>query len=185
MRHSDFVTLHADCTVKNNSPVEVLYQLVKTPLGLMIIGGDTNGLRLCDFVNDPVAYITRYKQTHPEVTFCQRECSLLVKAKLFLSSPFTLKEHIPVIVNATEFQLAVWKSVLDIPWGETSTYSKIAALAGYPSAIRAAGTAIGKNPVLVVIPCHRVIMSSGKCGGYLRGCVIKNSLLNFENIHKG
>jgi AraC family transcriptional regulator of adaptative response/methylated-DNA-[protein]-cysteine methyltransferase len=184
VRHGDFISIHADLTQKNNSAVKLLYQIVSTPFGLMIIGGDMNGLRLCDFVNDPVEYITWYEKIHPEIVLCEGDCSLLQKVKSFLSEPLAFNDCIPVIVNATEFQLAIWNSVLDIPWGDTTTYAKIATDAGYPGASRAAGTAIGKNPVLFVIPCHRVVLSSGKCGNYLRGTVKKKALLNYELVHK-
>jgi AraC family transcriptional regulator of adaptative response/methylated-DNA-[protein]-cysteine methyltransferase len=184
VRHSDFVILTADLAAKKNSPDELLYQIVSTPFGVMIIGCDSNGLRLCDFVNDPVDYTNRYMQLHSDVSLCQRGCSLLQKVRSFLLEPLVFKDCIPVIVNASEFQLAVWKSVLNIPWGNTSTYAAIAADAGYPGAVRAAGTAIGKNPVLFIIPCHRVVLSSGKCGNYLRGSVKKEELLNYEFVHK-
>ncbi len=184
MRHSDFVTIHTDPTKNRNSPVKLLYQIVSTPFGLMIIGGDADGLRLCDFVNDPAEYTARYKLLYPEVILCQRDFSLLLIVRSFLLEPLAFHDHIPVIVKATQFQLAVWKSVLDIPWGDTSTYTAIAADAGYPEAVRAAGTAIGKNPVLCVIPCHRVVLSNGLSGNYLRGTVIKKTLLDYERIHK-
>jgi AraC family transcriptional regulator, regulatory protein of adaptative response / methylated-DNA-[protein]-cysteine methyltransferase len=183
VRHSDLITLKSDLNTKNNSPVEMLYNVISTPFGMMIIGGDLNGLLLCDFVNDPVEYTSWYKKMHPELAMYQGDCSLLQKVKSFLIDPLAFNDCIPVVVSATEFQLAVWKSVLDIPWGDTSTYASIAAAAGYPAAVRAVGTAIGKNPVLFVIPCHRVILSSGKCGNYLRGSVKKEYLLNYELEH--
>ena len=185
MRHGDFVVLHADLTVKNFTPVELSYQFVTTPLGRMIIGGDTNGLRLCDFVDDPVEYTSLYQEYHPELLLCQRDCDLFRSVRSFLLKPFTFNGQIPVIVKATEFQLAVWKSVLNIPWGDTSTYASIASDAGRPSAVRAAGTAIGKNPVLFIIPCHRVILSNGRCGKYLRGSMKKEAILKYELGHTG
>ncbi|NLD92352.1 MAG: methylated-DNA--[protein]-cysteine S-methyltransferase [Fibrobacter sp.] len=184
MRHSDFVTIHTDLTNANRSVVKLQYQTVSTPFGIMIIGGDADGLRLCDFVIDPTEYITQYKLHYPEVILCQRESSLLSIVQSFLLDPKVFHDHIPIIVSATEFQVAVWKSVLEIPWGDTSTYTAIAADAGYTGAVRAAGTAIGKNPVLFVIPCHRVVLSNGKCGNYLRGVEKKKTLLDYEFTHK-
>lgn len=184
MRNGDFVTIHTDHTGNNKLPVELLYQIVSTPFGMMIIGGDLNGLKLCDFVNDADEYTSQYKKKHPEVSMYHRDCSLLRKVQSFLIDPLTFTDRIPVILSATDFQLAVWKSVLDIPWGNTSTYAQLAAAAGYPAAVRAAGTAIGKNPVLIVIPCHRVVLSSGKCGNYLRGSLIKQKLIEYELMHK-
>ncbi len=184
MRHSDFVTIHTDLTNANGLPVKLQYQIVSTPFGLMIIGGDADGLRLCDFVNDPAEYTTQYKGLYPEVILCQCESSLLLLVQSFLLDPLVFHDHIPIIVSATQFQVAMWNSVLDIPWGDTSTYTAIAADAGYTGAVRAAGTAIGKNPVLFVIPCHRVVLSNGKPGNYLRGTEKKKTLLDYEFTHK-
>jgi AraC family transcriptional regulator of adaptative response/methylated-DNA-[protein]-cysteine methyltransferase len=184
VRHSDFVILTEDLSTKKHMPVELLYQEVSTPFGLMIIACELNGLRFCDFVNNTSDFVRSYEQAHPDIILCQGDCSLLQKAKKFLSDPLAFNGYLPVIVNATPFQLAMWKSVLTIPWGKTSTYASIAADAGYPDAVRAAGTAIGKNPVLFLIPCHRVVLSSGKCGDYLHGPLKKKELLNYEFVHE-
>lgn len=88
--------------------------------------------------------------------------------------------HIPLDVKGTAFQEAVWRELRRIPAGETRSYAEIAAAAGKPNAIRAAGSANGANNVAVLIPCHRVIRTDGTLGGYAYGLEIKRELLRRE-----
>lgn len=80
----------------------------------------------------------------------------------------------------TEFQKSVWKALLKIPYGKTSTYKKIANEIGKPKAVRAVGTAVGKNPFLIIVPCHRVIKADGSIGEFAYGNEIKKELLKIE-----
>jgi O-6-methylguanine DNA methyltransferase len=83
-------------------------------------------------------------------------------------------------LRGTEFQSAVWDALLEIPYGETRSYSEIAARVGKPNAVRAVGAANGANPVSLVVPCHRVIAADGKLGGYGGGLALKRRLLAME-----
>ena len=83
-------------------------------------------------------------------------------------------------LRGTEFQRRVWDALLEIPFGETRSYAEIAATVGKPSASRAVGAANGANPVPLVVPCHRVIASGGKLGGYAGGLELKARLLAAE-----
>lgn len=80
----------------------------------------------------------------------------------------------------TEFQQQVWQAVQEIPYGQTVSYSDIAESIHKPNALRAVGTAIGANPVPIIIPCHRVIAKNGKLGGYSGGLEMKEKLLLLE-----
>ena len=82
--------------------------------------------------------------------------------------------------NGTPFQKDVWNALMKIPYGKTVSYSEIAKASGHPKALRAVGTAIGKNPIPVIIPCHRVIRSDGSIGGYALGIDLKIRLLRLE-----
>jgi AraC family transcriptional regulator, regulatory protein of adaptative response / methylated-DNA-[protein]-cysteine methyltransferase len=88
--------------------------------------------------------------------------------------------HIPLDVKGTAFQEACWQALRQIPPGETRTYAEIAAAAGKPKAVRAAGSANACNNVAVLIPCHRVIRTGGDLGGYAYGLDIKRELLMRE-----
>ena len=87
---------------------------------------------------------------------------------------------VPLHISGTEFQQAVWAEVARIPYGETRSYAQIAQAIGKPSSYRAVGNANNKNPVPIVIPCHRVIKSQGVLGGYAFGLKIKEYLLRLE-----
>ncbi len=88
---------------------------------------------------------------------------------------------IPLKLYGSPFQLAVWNRLLRIPAGSTSTYSRVAAECGYPRAVRAVGSAVGSNPISVIVPCHRVLPASGAIGNYGGGPDKKEYLLNLEH----
>ncbi|MBT2692643.1 methylated-DNA--[protein]-cysteine S-methyltransferase [Bacillus sp. ISL-55] len=90
---------------------------------------------------------------------------------------------LPVDVKGTPFQEAIWGTLREIPYGETCTYSDIAGKIGKPAAVRAVGTAIGANPVLITVPCHRVIGKNGAITGYRGGIAMKQHLLELEKVH--
>ena len=87
---------------------------------------------------------------------------------------------IPLSPRGTAFQQAVWQALMDIPYGQTATYGEIAARIGNPKACRAVGMANNRNPLPIVIPCHRVIGGSGKLVGYGGGLPVKEWLLKLE-----
>ena len=87
---------------------------------------------------------------------------------------------LPIAPRGTPFQQAVWDALDQIPYGETRTYGEIAAALGKPGAARAVGSACGKNPLWVVIPCHRVLAGDGSLGGYSYGSEVKQALLELE-----
>jgi len=92
--------------------------------------------------------------------------------------------NIPLDLTGTDFQKQVWSSLLEIPFGHTISYMDIAKKLGDPKTIRAVGNANGKNPVSIIIPCHRVIGSDGSLIGYAGGLWRKEWLLNHENKYK-
>lgn len=90
------------------------------------------------------------------------------------------KFDFPYELKGTEFQKKVWKALCDIPYGETRTYKEIATVIGNAKASRAVGMANNKNPIMIAVPCHRVIGSNGKLVGYAGGLDMKDGLLNIE-----
>lgn len=87
-------------------------------------------------------------------------------------------------LRGTTFQQAVWNALQTVSYGETVSYGDIAKAIGRPSALRAVGTAVGKNPLFIVNPCHRVVRSDGALGGFAYGVTIKKQLLQIEKQHK-
>ena len=87
---------------------------------------------------------------------------------------------VPLDLEGTPFQKRVWQVLRRIPYGETRTYAEVARLIGRPTAVRAVGRANGTNPVAIIVPCHRVLASSGGLGGYGAGLEVKRRLLMLE-----
>lgn len=84
----------------------------------------------------------------------------------------------------TDFQIKVWEAIRKIPYGQTITYKQLAKQIGDENSFRAVGLACGKNPILLIVPCHRVIAENGKLSGYAGGVLAKQKLLKFENENK-
>ncbi|KRO00613.1 methylated DNA-protein cysteine methyltransferase [Companilactobacillus kimchiensis] len=143
------------------------------------MGATSNGLA---FVGSQDGDVTELKQFYPEAVLVDSKAQVndyRVQLEEYLQGvrkEFTIKQDI----TGTSFQEAVWQQVAQIPYGQVSNYTKIAQAINRPQAIRAVGTAIGKNPLLMVIPCHRVLTKTGKLGGYRGGLQMKQTLLNLE-----
>ncbi|MFM2484198.1 methylated-DNA--[protein]-cysteine S-methyltransferase [Celerinatantimonas yamalensis] len=89
---------------------------------------------------------------------------------------------LPVVMTGTPFQRSVWQALMTIPFGETRTYQQLANAIGHPRAVRAVGAANGRNPISIIVPCHRVIGSNGKLTGYAGGVERKAALLQLEGV---
>lgn len=112
----------------------------------------------------------------------QRKLDLEQQNALFIFQNDWNKLHqIKLHLKGTDFQVKVWETLLKIPMGQLSTYGSIADNIGNPNATRAVGTAIGNNPVAFLIPCHRVIQSSGNIGGYMWGNTRKTAIIGWES----
>lgn len=114
----------------------------------------------------------------PDYHLKQSEKGLDPLAKKIAANPAETDIHL--IVSGTEFQQRVWKALCDIPAGKTAYYQNIAEKIGQPNAVRAVGTAIGKNPISLLIPCHRVVPKQGGVGNYAWGSDVKKRLLAWE-----
>ena len=90
-------------------------------------------------------------------------------------------EKAPLFLIGAPFQIKVWEALLRIPSGQVTSYSEIASSIGHPKAVRAVGTAVGRNPVSWLIPCHRALRKSGGLGGYHWGLPVKRALLAYES----
>jgi methylated-DNA-[protein]-cysteine S-methyltransferase len=89
---------------------------------------------------------------------------------------------LPLSLSGTDFQREVWRTLADIPYGTTVSYAELAAMVGRPNAYRAVGQANGANPLPIVLPCHRVVASGGRIGGYGGGLPMKRQLLALEGL---
>lgn len=126
------------------------------------------------------------------IQFTQPQKALLQTTELLSMATIQLDEYfqgkrtifsLPFKLTGTPFQLAVWKELQNIPYGKTTSYKEIAQKINKPKAYRAVGMANNKNPLPIIIPCHRVIGSNGKLIGYAGGLNLKNYLLELEKSH--
>lgn len=116
-----------------------------------------------------------------------KSTSATVKVKQALNRYFGLGEEdvqIPMMLNGSQFQLKVYEELVKIPFGETRTYEEIAQAIGNPNAARAVGQALHKNPIPILVPCHRVIGKNGSLTGFAGGIESKEWLLEFESSHQ-
>ncbi|MFF2021480.1 methylated-DNA--[protein]-cysteine S-methyltransferase [Streptomyces sp. NPDC058171] len=128
-------------------------------------------------------YMTDQRHRPPEESFGDRDPGPFAEATRQLDAYFAadLTEFdLPLRLDGTPFQRSVWDALLTIPYGETRTYGELAEALGNPSASRAVGLANGKNPISVIVPCHRVIGANGNLTGYGGGLPRKQRLLDFE-----
>lgn len=117
---------------------------------------------------------------------CIQETDLLRRTMQQLQEYFAGQRRefdLPACGKGTDFQKKVWKALCEIPYGETRTYGQIAAAVGSPKAFRAVGSACNKNPIMIIVPCHRVIGVGGKLVGFAGGLDMKEKLLNIERNH--
>lgn len=147
-----------------------------TPLGNGILAANDQGLSGFWFVGQ-----RHFKGIEPR--WINAENSILQTAKTQLSEYFSGKRttfDLPLAPQGTEFQMKVWEQLLAIDYGETSTYGTIAQQLNQPQAVRAVGAAVGKNPLTIIIPCHRVLGSTQQLTGYAGGLDRKQWLLSLE-----
>ncbi len=152
---------------------------IESPLGPLLLAADDAGLRSIDFVNGRQP---GKRPTYPDPS-SRANAAVLREAIRQLAAYFAGELEIfdlPLAPEGTPFQLAVWRRLNDIPYGETISYGELARRLGNPKASRAVGLANGANPIPIVIPCHRVIGSNGKLTGYGGGLPIKEKLLALE-----
>lgn len=183
-----FVTIEqlADGGYAHKLPgVTVEYSFAETFLGEMLVASTPKGVCYMAFVtgNRDISLIEMVNR-FPGAHFEERTDEYQRKALAALSADEENVETVPLHLKGTEFQLRVWKELLNIPFGETTTYKDIAAALQTPKAFRAVGSAIGENPVSVLIPCHRVLRTDGALGGYHWGLERKVRLLEWEKQHK-
>ncbi|MBC2650702.1 bifunctional transcriptional activator/DNA repair enzyme AdaA [Novosphingobium aerophilum] len=159
--------------------VTIRWAVVPTTLGPMLVAATDRGVCRLSFAETGEDLRTRF----PHADLAEADpafAALLAEVVAAVEEPGRPSAHIPLDVRGTAFQERVWAALRDIPPGETRSYAEIAAAAGKPAAVRAAGSANGANNVAVLIPCHRVIRSDGSLGGYAYGLAIKQELLRRE-----
>jgi len=151
------------------------YSFVDTPAGTLLFTGD-------DKIITGI-YWQVYKRTPVVGADWVEDRNVFKEAIRQLEEYFAGTRHSFTFVHqskGTPFQKSVWRELAKIPYGDHTSYKKIAEAIGNPKAVRAVGTAVGSNPISIVVPCHRVLTTTGKLGGYAGGGKAKSFLLGLE-----
>ncbi len=183
--HDLFITLEGMSPAEyqnGGQQLSIRYSFASSFFGPLLIASTTKGICHLVFITDETLALQELKAKFPQATFIPQTDQLQLQAlQIFQHTSPDLKQ-IKLHLKGTEFQLKVWQSLLAIPMGELTTYGAIAQAIDNPKASRAVGTAIGSNPVAFLIPCHRVIQSSGLFGNYMWGATRKTALIGWEGV---
>jgi AraC family transcriptional regulator of adaptative response/methylated-DNA-[protein]-cysteine methyltransferase len=156
------------------------FSFAESPFGNIIVASTTKGICYMAFEEQEEKAFDDLMAKFPNATFI-RKLDLLQQNALFIfQNDWNKLPEIKLHLKGTDFQLKVWEALLKIPMGQLSTYGNIAQQIKNPNASRAVGTAIGSNPVAFLIPCHRVIQSTGIFGGYMWGNTRKTAIIGWE-----
>ncbi|MEM9647011.1 MAG: methylated-DNA--[protein]-cysteine S-methyltransferase [Bacteroidota bacterium] len=156
------------------------YSYAQSPFGLVTIASTPKGLCHVAFIEDEEKGLYELKQQFPRATYHQRVDQTQVNALMIFANDWSQIPEIKLHLKGSDFQIKIWESLLKIPKGKLSTYGAIAKEIEQPKASRAVGTAIGNNPIAYLIPCHRVIQSSGQMGGYRWHPTRKTAIIGWE-----
>lgn len=159
----------------------VSYSFFSSPFGKIAVASMPQGVCYVGYALSRENALQELRERFPKSTFRHLKNKQHEHVKKLFLGKWEKGNKLLLYVKGTEFQLKVWEALLQIPTGTLSVYGKIAAAVGYPKAQRAVGSAIGRNPILYIIPCHRVIAQNGKMGGFYWGIEKKLELLNVEN----
>ena len=160
--------------------LEINYSYADSPFGDIIIASTRKGICHLAFFEDRETALSKLKSNFPNASFLQMTDSLQQNALLTFQTDPGKPEQVKLHLKGTQFQLKVWNALLKIPQGGLATYGNVSAAIHQPNASRAVGTAIGSNPVAYLIPCHRVIQSTGNFGNYMWGSTRKTAIIGWE-----
>lgn len=158
------------------------YSFAESPFGNIIVASTEKGVCYMAFNDDEQQALEELISKFPNSTFIRKLDMLQQNALFIFQNDWSKLHQIKLHLKGTPFQLKVWEALLKIPMGQLSTYGTIARQINSASASRAVGSAIGHNPVAYLIPCHRVIQSTGETGGYMWGTTRKTAILGWEAV---
>ncbi len=156
------------------------YSYAESPFGNILVASTSKGVCYMHFADDEEKALADLQQRFPNAQFKQMVDLVQQNALYIFTHDWSKLSQIKLHLKGTDFQLKVWETLLKIPMGQLSTYGSIAEKIQVPNASRAVGTAIGSNPIAFLIPCHRVIQSTGTLGGYMWGTTRKTAMIGWE-----
>ncbi len=156
------------------------YAFYQSPFGKIIVASTSKGVCYIAFANNERPSLRSLRERYRNAAIVEKEDPAHRQVLRVFQDDWTDIPKIKLHIKATPFQLKVWEALLKVPFGHLSTYARVAESIGYPTASRAVGTAIGDNPVAYLIPCHRIIKSTGVLGGYHWGDARKAAIVGWE-----
>jgi AraC family transcriptional regulator of adaptative response/methylated-DNA-[protein]-cysteine methyltransferase len=160
--------------------LHINYSFAESPFGNIIVASTPKGICHIAFYDDEKLALTNLQKQFPAAKYQLILDKEQQNALYIFSNDWSKLNQVKLHLKGTDFQLKVWEALLKIPMGKLSTYGSIAKKLQNPNASRAVGTAIGDNPVAFLIPCHRVIQTSGALGGYHWGLNRKTAMIGWE-----
>lgn len=167
---------------RGGAGLEIGYGWFDSPFGEVLAMGTTRGLCGMAFASDcgRAAALADLTGRWPEATY--REAPEMIAP--WVDAAFGAGGEARLLMIGAPFQIKVWEALLRIPSGQVTTYSELARVTGHPQAVRAVGTAVGRNPISWLIPCHRALRKSGGLGGYHWGLPVKRAMLAWESARR-
>lgn len=160
------------------------FEFYDSPFGRLVVASTSKGVCYMAFTENDKNELQVIRDKFPNADFRQQSDENQKNAILLFKYEMKELPTVKLHLKGTDFQLKVWESLLKIPMGKLATYGILAEQIGNPGASRAVGTAIGSNPVAFLIPCHRVIQSTGIFGGYMWGNTRKTAIIGWEAARK-
>ena len=160
--------------------LSINYSFAESPFGDVLVASTPKGICHMAFADDKSKALHILKAKFPNASYTQMVDIKQQNALFIFSHDWAKLGQIKLHLKGTEFQLKVWETLLKVPMGNLATYGTIAKQMQVPHASRAVGTAIGDNPVAFLIPCHRIIQSTGAFGNYHWGSVRKTAMIGWE-----
>jgi AraC family transcriptional regulator, regulatory protein of adaptative response / methylated-DNA-[protein]-cysteine methyltransferase len=158
----------------------IQYSFCDSPFGRILVASTAKGICHLSFADDKAAALIELRSHFPEATYAEARDSFQTAALSIFTMDWASPSQIKLHLKGTDFQLKVWNALLQVPLGSLTTYGEMAGAIRHPGAARAVGSAVGDNPVAFLIPCHRVIQSTGVFGQYHWGSTRKAAIIGWE-----
>lgn len=169
---------------RRGAGLEMVWGVAPSPFGTAVLVTTAYGLAgigFCDAETSLEAAFADLRDRWPEANYTRNDAAVTpIAARVFDPSRWRADEPVRVVLIGTDFEVQVWQTLLRIPVGKATTYQRVAEKIGRPTAARAVGAAVGKNPISFVVPCHRVVGSAGALTGYHWGLPRKRAILGWE-----
>lgn len=164
--------------------LEIKYNFYESPFGEIIVGSTQKGVCHLTFFTDREEALNALYSDFPNAKFRHQPDSIHQNAISIFNRNWDSMQEIKLHLKGSAFQLKVWETLLKTPFGKLTTYGNLAKQIDSPSASRAVGSAVGANPAAYLIPCHRVIRSTGKMDGYRWGDARKKAIIGWEAVRE-